>query len=315
MKKRYFYKVKYVCEYCGRHVEKLSQNRQHNYRFCSIICAASHLIGKKRSPSICEKISKAKKGKKYNRPNYHHSAETRSKMSASNLGVQAKLRAARIAANPFWESIKRRFRNSFAYKKWKLIVLERAGNKCADCGGNTNLEAHHILSAKEYPTAIYLPMNGVCLCRDCHKKTGSWGNCSRNPSPSLGSLSFVMITIPHNWQEYPTVGNWAFTPDGIGIVFVSETGNELFNYLISLHEFVEMAICKAKKINGESVTEFDLKYESEREIGLHKQIDEPGDDPRAPYHKAHKAASKIEKMIALALGIKWKKYSAKIDSL
>ena len=42
--------------------------------------------------------------------------------------------------------------------------------------------------------------------------------------------------------------------------------------------------------------------------GVGKDLDDPGDDPRAPYHLEHLTASAIERRLALELGVSWDAY-------
>jgi len=44
---------------------------------------------------------------------------------------------------------------------------------------------------------------------------------------------------------------------------------------------------------------FDIQFEGDGE---------PGDDPKAPYHRKHQWASRLERMFAAELGVDWGKY-------
>ena len=55
---------------------------------------------------------------------------------------------------------------------WKgiaLVVKERAGNKCALCGADRNLVAHHT-TYEHYGDELHHLEDLQCLCRDCHNK-------------------------------------------------------------------------------------------------------------------------------------------------
>jgi hypothetical protein len=41
---------------------------------------------------------------------------------------------------------------------------------------------------------------------------------------------------------------------------------------------------------------------------------EPGDDPRAPYHKQHVFAENIERLLAAELGVDWSAYDKEVSS-
>jgi len=46
-----------------------------------------------------------------------------------------------------------------------------------------------------------------------------------------------------------------------------------------------------------------------------KDSGEPGDDPRCPYYDAHRIATQIERDLAAALGVNWKRYDQAIGAL
>lgn len=55
-------------------------------------------------------------------------------------------------------------------KKWKEFVLEKYNYKCAKCGTEYNLIAHHIINKHDRPDLINDTDNGIALCRRCHIK-------------------------------------------------------------------------------------------------------------------------------------------------
>lgn len=42
--------------------------------------------------------------------------------------------------------------------------------KCVECGAIKGLQAHHVLSKKDFPEKKYDLDNGVTLCLECHSK-------------------------------------------------------------------------------------------------------------------------------------------------
>ena len=68
-------------------------------------------------------------------------------------------------------------RTSAKYSKWRLSVFERDNFTCQDCGDNRggNLEADHIKPFAFFPESRFLLENGRTLCKDCHRKTPTWG--------------------------------------------------------------------------------------------------------------------------------------------
>jgi hypothetical protein len=82
-------------------------------------------------------------------------------------------------------------------------------------------------------------------------------------------------------------GRWAV------VITVSRMPDERYEFLVGLHELIEAYLCKTRGISEASVTAFDT--------GVGANLDEPGDDPRAPYHNEHVFATKVERMMAAEL--------------
>lgn len=118
-------------------------------------------------------------------------------------------------------------------------------------------------------------------------------------------MKICITTIPHSAQAYPTVGNWWFDERGLHI-FVSETGDERMNFLIGLHEAVEAMLCEARGIPEPLVAQFDKD---------HPELDDPGNDPRAPYKREHRFAEALERIMADALEVDWDEYGARVEAL
>ena len=205
--------------------------------------------------------------------------------------------------NPNWKggiTLKTRgLRATQEYENWRKIVLKRCKNKCVDCGVLDNLEVHHISPLVENDEFIFEPANGVVLCVGCHlkiprgRKGGSFKEMVR------------ILTIPHHWQEYETVGNWKFGRNGGLLVLVSDMQNEKYEFLIGLHEMIEAYLCKKANIKESDVTAFDIEFEKNRPEG---NVDEPGNDPKAPYYHQHLFATEVERALAKALSVDWNIY-------
>ena len=118
-------------------------------------------------------------------------------------------------------------------------------------------------------------------------------------------MRIVVRTIPHAHQAYPTVGDWVFNGDEL-IVFVSELGDTNMEFLVALHEMIEAMVCDKAGIAEIDVSSFDKG---------HPELDDPGGDRRAPYHRQHVFAENIERMVAQELGVDWNAYTAKVDNL
>ena len=128
---------------------------------------------------------------------------------------------------------------------------------------------------------------------------------------SKAAMKILIETIPYSKMRYPTVGDY-FIKDGIVYIQVAKLGNWRYEACSIAHELVEFFVVKYQNIPLKKIDHFDDLFERKREEG---NIDEPGDDPRAPYKTAHSVASGIERIVAAMLCVGWKKYSQKVDSL
>jgi hypothetical protein len=109
--------------------------------------------------------------------------------------------------------------------------------------------------------------------------------------------------IPQSEQRYDTCGDW-FSKDGTLHIFASEMQDARYQHLVAVHELVEALACNVDGVSQEAVDAFDM--------GAGAVIEEPGNDPAAPYHKQHMAATAIERLLAEALGVDWTAYDAAV---
>ena|ERR1035437_1136845 len=119
--------------------------------------------------------------------------------------------------------------------------------------------------------------------------------------------------IPHNMQDYDTVGNYKIYEDIIAIT-VSDMGNWMFNVLVAFHELIEVILIIKAGIKNSDITAFDAKFEADRIKGLHGPTEEPGNDLKAPYRSQHVFATMIERLLAKAFKVKWEKYDKAVWS-
>ena len=89
-------------------------------------------------------------------------------------------------------------------------------------------------------------------------------------------------------------------------------GNDDYHMLVFLHEMVEAHLTKVRGITEKSISNFDIEFEKKRQDG---NVDEPGDDPNAPYRKEHFFATSVERLLAAELGVDWKEYDDAVNSL
>ena len=86
------------------------------------------------------------------------------------------------------------------------------------------------------------------------------------------------------------------------LISVSKMSDPRYETLVAAHELIEAMLCRQAGISERAVDAFDRHYEAHRKAG---DQSEPGDDPRAPYHRQHVAATKIERELAALLGVVW----------
>lgn len=140
-------------------------------------------------------------------------------------------------------------------------------------------------------------------------------------------MKIIIETIPHHTHRYPTVGDWYYTKEAVltekgGFteevlhIKVSSLSDWRREFLIAVHELIEVGLCKHAGITQEQVDEFDQAFERDREAGrLEDPNAEPGDQPNAPYVLQHGIASGIERLLAAELKVPWEDYANEIEAL
>jgi hypothetical protein len=118
--------------------------------------------------------------------------------------------------------------------------------------------------------------------------------------------------ISHDSQRYPTCGDYIFESNGDIRIWVSDTGNDDYNFLVAVHELIEAYLTLRRGIKEEDITAFDKEFERNRE---EDNVDEPGDDPDAPYRKEHFFATNVERLLAAELNVDWATYDKTINEL
>lgn len=118
------------------------------------------------------------------------------------------------------------------------------------------------------------------------------------------------ITIspcPHKEQRYDTAGDYGDSQFGWWIN-VSEMKDWRHEFLVIIHELVEMGLTKNDNVFWEDIDKFDTEGEG-------KDHADPGTLESAPYHIQHERATNIEKLFALYLGVDWEEYNNELDKL
>ena len=118
---------------------------------------------------------------------------------------------------------------------------------------------------------------------------------------------------PEN-QRYPTVGDWLYDAESDTLeIRVSRMSDHRSELAVAIHELFEAVQCLHADISEMKVTEFDLKYEAERDAGKHAETDEPGDDSRAPYAVQHLGATWVEREVCSRTDLSWKQHEQNVN--
>ncbi len=131
---------------------------------------------------------------------------------------------------------------------------------------------------------------------------GKWQFLTKPRNP----MKIIIETIPHEQHRYTTVGDWFYDSDGTLHIKVSALSDKRREWLIALHELVEVLTCEHDGITQKQVDDFDMAYKGD---------DEPGDDSDAPYREQHCLATGIERILAARWGVDWKKYEDELFDL
>lgn len=105
-----------------------------------------------------------------------------------------------------------------------------------------------------------------------------------------------MEVIDHQDQRYDTLGDYWQDADGTLQFRVSDMGDWRYNFSVLLHEFVEFHLLLHKGVAEADVLAFDLAVTPGSEFA-----EDPGFDPKAPYHYEHVLADTLERLISIPL--------------
>jgi hypothetical protein len=120
-------------------------------------------------------------------------------------------------------------------------------------------------------------------------------------------LNIEIETIPHEIHRYETAGDWQYNRTNNRLLIrVSDMGNWKSEALVAVHELVEALACSAHGVSQEAVDAFDFSY---------KGNGEPGGDPKAPYHREHVFAERVERSLCHEMGLTWREHDKAVDDL
>lgn len=115
---------------------------------------------------------------------------------------------------------------------------------------------------------------------------------------------------------YTTVGYWRWDqPNNKGClhVYVTKMCDWRFELAVWGHEIVEILYCWLFGVTTEKADEFDNYYEAEYEAGRISPTEEPGCDPKCPYHWGHMMGIVWEHIAIHGTFASWKKYEAECN--
>ena len=123
--------------------------------------------------------------------------------------------------------------------------------------------------------------------------------------------TIIIETVDHTDQRYDTSGDWQTgqNPAEAHLIRVSKLGNDYFEHLVAIHEYIEMVWCLKHGVTAGAVDAFDMAWTP------HNGYEEPGDDPAAPYYVGHQLALGVERILAANLGVWWDCYEAAFAAL
>ena len=130
----------------------------------------------------------------------------------------------------------------------------------------------------------------------------------------MSKMTYKFIIKPPKMMRYPTIGDYYKTKNG-WIIEVADLGDSDYNFLVFLHEFIELYLTQRRGISEPNIKKFDEWFEREKARGYFSRIVEAGRHPKAPYRHEHIFAEKIEKLLIKELGANWQKYVEAVDKI
>lgn len=127
-------------------------------------------------------------------------------------------------------------------------------------------------------------------------------------------MRITIEVIRHEDQRYPTSGDWLWPNEHNLLIRVSEMGDWRKEAAVAVHELVEALLCKNDGVTDAEVDAFDKAWAGHEWVSAGDLI-EPGDDPKAPYHRQHCFATAVERLLIAALGVPWGEYDAAVEAL
>jgi len=139
----------------------------------------------------------------------------------------------------------------------------------------------------------------------------------RKPNRVGKPIQFFAATLP--WKQlpdYPDIGSYKCNSDNSpAFVGAADTGNDISNAAILIHEIIESVFCWLHGIKEEDISAFDRKWFAEEKAGVKHIHDGPGDDPAAPYHVWHLVAERFEREFIEQAGMSWEEHEENCERI
>jgi hypothetical protein len=124
-------------------------------------------------------------------------------------------------------------------------------------------------------------------------------------------VKIIIETVENSELRYATLGDWFYNPADksyhIHVARFAEleeteglTYSQQYEWLIALHEIVELYMCLSNGVSQEDVDKFDM--------GIGNGLQEPGNDTSAPYYEEHQTAMSVEILLAQTNGLSIRDY-------
>jgi hypothetical protein len=124
-------------------------------------------------------------------------------------------------------------------------------------------------------------------------------------------IKTIIKSVYKEAQRYETLGDY-YMEDGIRVFSITKTGNQLYDDLIFIHEFIEEVLTRNNGITEEEILKYDLEFEERIKRGEVDPNAEPGEQFDSPYKVQHSVAESVERIMLNHLGEDFIKYNETI---
>jgi len=98
--------------------------------------------------------------------------------------------------------------NLLTREEFRETVMKRDGYKCAVCGSNDGLVAHHIIERKLFNDGGYYVNNGVTLCPECHINAEKTLDFTCSPTDLRRRVGIINVILPEGFDKTCTFDKW-----------------------------------------------------------------------------------------------------------